>query len=106
MLPSSTTKTEMRIATEEQKSFVHNLIPFYIYDMSEYMGWGPNKTGQYGGCDEFIESWGRPDHTTYLIYEEDSVAGFAGVHPYPKEPENRIPGILRPPKVQASECRT
>jgi len=55
--------------------------------MSEYMGWGPNRKGQYGGCDEFIESWGLPGHATYLIYESDVVAGFAGVHPYPLEPE-------------------
>ncbi len=81
------TTTEVRIAPPEQKPFLLNLIPYYIYDMSEYMGWDPNRKGQFGGCDEFIQSWGKPGQVPYFIYEKDKVAGFAGVHPCPDEPE-------------------
>ena len=31
--------TQVCIATQKEKGFVLNLVPYYIYDMSEYMGW-------------------------------------------------------------------
>lgn len=44
-------------ATEEAFPVVQNLVRFYIYDMSESMGWPCPEDGLYGGCDDLPEYW-------------------------------------------------
>ena len=73
-------------ATQDDLAFIKNLVPYYIYDMSEYMGWDPDGEGRYDGCDELPDYWHKPDHHPYLIVAEGKVAGFAMVRPYPDEP--------------------
>lgn len=77
--------TDINSATADDRRFIENLIPYYIYDMSEYMGWDPNSEGKYGGCDELLECWDNPGHFPYLIREEGKVAGFAMVRPCPED---------------------
>ena len=36
---------------------VQNLVRFYVYDMSETMGWACPESGLYGGCDDLPEYW-------------------------------------------------
>ena len=78
--------TAVQAATESDFDFIKNLVPYYIYDMSEYMGWDPNREGRYDGCDELPDYWNKPDHRPYLITVDDTIAGFAMVRPCPDEP--------------------
>ena len=76
----------VQTATATDFEFVRNLVPYYIYDMSEYMGWGPNPEGRYDGCDDLSDYWNKPDHCAHLIMVDLKVAGFAMVRPYPCDP--------------------
>ena len=73
-------------ATQDDLTFVKNLVPYYVYDMSEYMGWDPNDEGRYDGCDDLPDYWRKPDHHPYLIQADGKVTGFALVRPYRGEP--------------------
>ena len=44
-------------ASEEDFPVVQNLVRFYVYDMSETMGWPCPEDGLYGGCDDIPEYW-------------------------------------------------
>lgn len=44
-------------AQESDYSIVQNLARFYVYDMSETMGWSCPETGLYEGCDDLPEYW-------------------------------------------------
>jgi hypothetical protein len=44
-------------AAEEDFPVVQNLVRFYVYDMSESMGWPCPEDGLYGGCDDLPEYW-------------------------------------------------
>jgi predicted acetyltransferase len=44
-------------ATEKDFPVVQNLVRFYVYDMSETMGWVCPEDGLYGGCDDLPEYW-------------------------------------------------
>ncbi|MEZ4645271.1 MAG: GNAT family N-acetyltransferase [Chloroflexota bacterium] len=44
-------------ATEADFPVVQNLVRFYVYDMSETMGWPCPDDGLYGGCDDLPEYW-------------------------------------------------
>ena len=50
---------ELIPAQEKDFSVVQNLIRFYVYDMSEFMGWSCPESGLYGGVDDQPEYWGR-----------------------------------------------
>lgn len=58
---------------------VQNLARFYIYDMSEFMGWRCPESGLFGGCDEFFEDWQRNVNHPFVIRARGELAGFAGV---------------------------
>lgn len=74
-------------ASDNEQTLVKNLVPFYVYDMSEYMGWDCNSEGRWDGCDELPEYWEQTDYFPYLIRVDSKLAGFALVRPYPKDPE-------------------
>ncbi|WP_245688558.1 GNAT family N-acetyltransferase [Vibrio sonorensis] len=73
---------------EHQRHILENLFPFYIYDMSEYMGWGPNGDGcyPYDNCN-FDVYWQRDDHFPFFIYCNEQLAGFVLVRKYPNDRE-------------------
>jgi predicted acetyltransferase len=73
-------------ATAEDFRVVENLVPYYIYDMSEYMGWDCNTEGRWGGCDELPDYWKEGDHHPFMIKVDQKVAGFAMIRRYPDEP--------------------
>lgn len=75
----------LRNATEEDFKVIENLVAYYIYDMSEYMGWDPNAEGRYGGCDDLRDYWDKPDHHPYVITVDGKISGFAMVRPFPDE---------------------
>lgn len=78
---------ELVRATDADLAVIKNLVPYYIYDMSEYLGWDCDPAGRYDGCDELPEYWEKPDHHPYLIQVDGRAAGFAMVRPYPVGPE-------------------
>lgn len=79
-------KARLTIAGPEDLALVKNLVRYYIYDMSEYMGWDCDTEGNYDGCDEMAENWQNPERFAYLIRVGDKLAGFAAVWPYRDEP--------------------
>ena len=76
-------------AREEEMSVVRNLVRFYVYDMSEHMGWDCPESGLFGGCDDLPQYWGRPpDNPQYgwpegwkghafVVRGDGALAGFA-----------------------------
>lgn len=50
-------KIELQSASEADFPVVQNLVRFYIYDMSEIMGWACPESGLFGGCDDLPEYW-------------------------------------------------
>ena len=67
---------------------IANLVPFYIYDLSELMGWRCPESGQFGGEDDLPQYWGRPVDPAYVwpegseghpftIRADGELAGFA-----------------------------
>ncbi|MGF1908301.1 GNAT family N-acetyltransferase [Vibrio kasasachensis] len=61
-----------------------NLFPYYVYDMSEFMGWDPDADGCYTFKVESLDPyWQAHDHTPYFIYWRDQLAGFVLVRKYP-----------------------
>jgi len=82
-------KSEARIEAATPADFptVKNLVPYYIYDLSEHLGWSCNAEGRYDGCDDLPDYWEKEDHHPFLIRAGNEIAGFAMVRPYPDEPD-------------------
>ena len=76
----------LRAAGELDYTLVRNLVPYYIYDMSESMGWECDREGRYDGCDELPEYWTKKGHHPYVVVVGGKTAGFALVRPSPAEP--------------------
>ena len=92
---SFTTLAEVKImdiqlikTDESQADVIANLVPFYIYDLSEHMGWRCPESGHFGGQDDLPQYWGRPVEPAYAwpdgskgspftIRVNDELAGFA-----------------------------
>ncbi len=69
----------------ESRHVLENLFPYYIYDMSEYMGWTPNESGLFTyNSDSFDVYWEKSDHVPYFIYFGEELAGFVLVRKYPE----------------------
>ena len=80
---------ELIKAQDHDFSVVQNMIRFYVYDMSEFMGWYLPEHGLFGGVDDQPEYWGQipedPDvrwspgwkGIAYIIRVDGVLAGFA-----------------------------
>lgn len=66
-------------ANYEYLTVVQNLARFYVYDLTEFMGWPCPESGLFGGCDEFLEDWRNDRNFPYVLRVEGELAGFAGV---------------------------
>ncbi len=70
----------------QSRHILENLFPFYIYDMSEFMGWNPNENGEYTYHNaNFDVYWRKEDHTPYFICVDANIAGFVLVRKYPTQ---------------------
>ncbi|EPA0985909.1 GNAT family N-acetyltransferase [Vibrio parahaemolyticus] len=70
--------------TPESRHILENLFPYYIYDMSEYMGWSPNENGHFSFNKNNLDIyWKQEDHSPYFIYADGELAGFVLVRKYP-----------------------
>jgi len=72
-------KIELIPAGKGDLPIVQNMSRFYIYDLSEFMGWPCPESGLFGGCDEFLEDWRNGRNSPYVIRVDGELAGFAGV---------------------------
>jgi predicted acetyltransferase len=72
-------------ASDSDFTVIRNLVPYYVYDISEYTRWDCDTDGRWDGCTELPDYWEKPGHHPYLIRVEDSIAGFALVRPFPDE---------------------
>ncbi|MCE5323613.1 GNAT family N-acetyltransferase [bacterium] len=76
-------------ADKDRIDVIRNLVHFYIYDLSEVMGWDCPENGLFGGCDDLPQYWAKmPDDPKYawpsgwkgypfIIKVDDKIAGFA-----------------------------
>lgn len=73
-------KVKLIPASLEQYPIIQNMGRFYVYDMSEYMGFEPGwdipQDGLYE-CINFKKYWETTDAYPFLIYYEQELAGFA-----------------------------
>ncbi len=79
--------TQLSRATNLDFNLIKNLVPYYIYDISEYMGWDCDAEGRWDGCNELPDYWEIPHHHPYVIRVDNSIAGFVLIRPVSGEPE-------------------
>src|SRR4051812_30890661 len=63
-------------ATPADLPVVKNLVPFYIYDMSEHLGWPCTADGRFEGCDDLESYWREPRRHAFVLRAEREPAGF------------------------------
>jgi len=64
-------------ATDQDLPIAKNLVPYYIYDMSEYLGWACTPDGRFDGCDELPSYWEEPGKHAFMLRAGKEIAGFA-----------------------------
>jgi hypothetical protein len=60
-------KVTLHKATARDLPMVRNLVPYYIYDISEHMGWPCSAQGRFGGCDELATYWSHPRRHAFVL---------------------------------------
>ena len=66
-------------ATAADLPVVKNLVRYYIYDMSEYMGWPCRPNGIYDGCDNIESYWTEQRRHAFMFRDGRELSGFAMV---------------------------
>lgn len=73
-------KLKLIQATLNDYSIIQNMARFYVYDMTEYMGFEPGweipENGLYE-CIDFKKYWSDKDATPLLVHYENELVGFA-----------------------------
>jgi predicted acetyltransferase len=54
-------------ATPADLPVVKNLVPYYIYDLSEHMGWACTADGRFDGCDDLESYWRGPGKHAFVL---------------------------------------
>jgi predicted acetyltransferase len=67
---------ELIPATIENYPVIQNMARFYVYDRSQYMGWGCSEDGMFD-CIDFKHYFKTIDHKAFIIKVDDELAGFA-----------------------------
>ena len=70
-------KVVLNKASKSDMAIVENLVPYYIYDMSEYLGWPCSAAGKFGGCDMLETYWEEKGKHPFLLNFGDEIVGFA-----------------------------
>ena len=71
------TDVALHEATEEDLAVARNLVPYYVYDMSEYLGWACTPDGRFDGCDMLPTYWSEPGKHAFMLRAGGEPAGFA-----------------------------
>jgi predicted acetyltransferase len=64
-------------ATDRDLPIARNLVPYYIYDMSEHLGWACAADGRFDGCDMLPTYWEEPGKHAFMLRACEEIAGFA-----------------------------
>ncbi len=67
---------DVREATAEHRPILANLLQFYLYDFTEFMGWDIPDTGRFKE-DDLAGCWTEPWRHPFLIRVDGKLAGFA-----------------------------
>ncbi|TXR54659.1 GNAT family N-acetyltransferase [Reinekea thalattae] len=76
----------LTLVLAKNSTLVENLFQYYVYDMSQFMGWQPCEQGTYvvpTALQDVREYWQKPQHFPYLIYVNGQLAGFSLVRVSP-----------------------
>ncbi|MEQ1753641.1 MAG: GNAT family N-acetyltransferase [Micropepsaceae bacterium] len=84
-LSSSPSDYELRTATRADKDLLESMFQFYVYDFSEFEDatsgrLSLNPQGKFDLTPQFSPYWNDPLHWAYLVYVNQSPAGFALVN--------------------------
>ncbi|WP_428242757.1 GNAT family N-acetyltransferase [Gynuella sp.] len=81
---------EIELTPARDSMLIENLFQYYLYDMSEYMGWSPDVTGSYAVDSAVIglhDYWQKDGHYPYLILCDGNLADFSLLRRYPFDPD-------------------
>ena len=70
-------RVTLQQATDEDLPIAGNLVPYYIYDMSEHLGWPCTADGRFDGCDKLPSYWREPGKHAFMLRAGQEIAGFA-----------------------------
>ena len=71
------TEVALHEATDQDLPIALNLVPYYIYDLSEYLGWPCTPEGRFVGSDWFPTYWEKPARHAFMLRAGQELAGFA-----------------------------
>jgi predicted acetyltransferase len=74
-------------ATPADLPVVKNLVPYYIYDMSEHLGWACTADGRFDGCDDLESYWHGPGRHAFVLRAGQEPSGFALILAEHDEPD-------------------
>lgn len=79
----------LRLAQEDDKEILRNLLEKYLYEFSQYDGLGVNKLGLCG-YDYLDYYWTEQNRWAYLIEADGRLAGFVLVNDYPEVADKKM----------------
>ena len=63
-------------ATPADLPVVKNLVPYYLHDMSEHLGWTCTAEGRFEGCEDLESYWGESEKHAFVLRVGEEPAGF------------------------------
>jgi predicted acetyltransferase len=70
-------KVTLHAAKRNHLPVVKNLVPYYVYDMSEHLGWPCRPDGRFDGCDGIEMFWTERGKHAFVLRAGREWAGFA-----------------------------
>ncbi|MGF1903433.1 GNAT family N-acetyltransferase [Aliivibrio sifiae] len=81
-------EVSLRQIGSDSRHILENLFHYYIYDMSEFMGWNPDESGSYSFKSATLDPyWKDINSVPYFLYADNELAGFALIRKYPDDLE-------------------
>ncbi len=74
-------------AIDQDLPIAKNLVPYYVYDMSEHLGWPCTAEGKFDGCDELESYWQNDGRYAFMLRAGEELAGFALIRADHEEPD-------------------
>jgi predicted acetyltransferase len=63
-------------ATPADLPVVKNLVPYYLHDMSEHLGWACTADGRFEGCEDLESYWRGAGRHAFILRAGQEPAGF------------------------------
>lgn len=74
-------------ATHADLALVKNLVPYYIYDMAEHLGWPCTSEGRFDGCDDLETYFAGERRHAFILRDGLEPAGFVLILADKPEPD-------------------